>query len=406
MDEENFLERLDRVADLDAIRAGIAAFEALEEDLKAAGVEPQDIEGLSIGQVLDLLKQKNEENQSGDRNAVELPDSHIFDMTKPKGFIFSDGGATLKRKDEKAEAADLAAGLAAEIVTDEKRGIKTFAQITREGDGAMSIEMHNPLTPYDGRVYEAYMSIAQMWIKDGYRPPRIPVSKILETMEGGGDSWRGSTKRREDVLNSIRKQQITKLTIDFRTTAQAYGEDVNPNTAKLFRREGALLPVFIDTKEYADGRVETYIVTLGESPLWTFSRFVNQIGTTPLRLLNVPAGKGERGRLITAYLAQEVARMKNAQKRKKKDRYIYERSYEEIFRASGAGLNLSRTQLSRERDTIHKVLQAWTKEGYINGFEALGKTKDREDLLIIRCDSRGEIKRLGKGTYHKIRFKV
>lgn len=205
----------------------------------------------------------------------------------------------------------------------------------------------------------------------------------------------GKEKVEEKTRLTIKKGMDTlirtRASVDATQEAKAFN---NLNEIKNLKYEGALLDVRRITAIINGQIIECYKI-VAEPWLLTYAKSKKQINTYDVSFLNAPFNSisvTHENISLVSHLLNRIMTMRNP-KSKLGGIVLYETLYQlaEIKAPTETTLRAKRRRL---RDTIHKILDVWKKEGLINCYEDLdeeGKpvTKGRKTAKIkISCSSK------------------
>ena len=252
-------------------------------------------------------------------------------------------------------------------------GCTTYAALTIAAD-ATDITGADRLTAWDRRVQNG---VASLWLA-GNR--YMTAASIARTINGRTDgSWIAQAMQ-DAVIESVRRQQCMKITINYPDEAKRRGWD----SLKL---TGAVLPV-TSIEAIAYGTRGYMIVIHDAPPLLTYAQQCNQLLRIPTELLDVRLCRdgmiadGERPRTgpvleaVREYLLIRIARMhRNADVRASSKRGAGVTALTDTIRADTlyeiTGTNQCRNIRSarkRVRDAAQLCLDYWRAMGWIGGY--------------------------------------
>lgn len=209
------------------------------------------------------------------------------------------------------------------------------------------VSISQKLEPYDKRVQ---IAAGTLWKEYG---EYFTLKQLYHAMGNDGQPGAGEFKK---MLNSMKKQLTAEIQITNEDEAKK-----QKRRAK-FVYSGALLPYETITAE-VNGKIQDGVIhLLREPPLIEFARQRKQITTIPRAVLTTPISQTNDNLAIEDYVIERINMMKHDQE---KNRKILIKSVNEHC------LITATKQKQRTKDKILKLLDYYTKIGYIKGFEQL-----------------------------------
>lgn len=218
-------------------------------------------------------------------------------------------------------------------------------------NGSIQIKGRRKLTPYDREVHDA---IATLFVigENEYITPQM-IYKVIT----GNPEARLEKKQAEAISNSITKCMYSKITINAKEEAAAYGFDD-------FNYDGNLISGERKTATL-NGTVLECLHILRSPILYELANNKNQISRFDIKLLNTPINKTEEIIVLQGYLYRRILSMKNNYNLSKT--IVYSTVYEQID-VTAASDGALRKKKSKVRGQIKEILTYWKEEGFILGY--------------------------------------
>lgn len=233
-----------------------------------------------------------------------------------------------------------------------RKTITTLASIDFDDlNGSVEIKGRRELTPYDREVHDAIITL----FVDGENEYMTP-QMIYQVMTGNPDAFL-EKKQAEAISNSITKCMYSKVTIDAKEEAKAYGFDD-------FKYDGNLISSERKTATL-NGTVLECLHVLRQPVLYELASNKNQIGRLDIKLLNTPINKTEEIITLQGYLYRRILSMKSNKNLSKTIVYSTVYNQLDVTAASDGAL---RKKKSKVRGQIKKILDYWECEGFILGY--------------------------------------
>jgi len=243
--------------------------------------------------------------------------------------------------------------------------------LTYDGDDLQYTGRHK-LTAYDQYVHDA---VTTLLVEHPRKPLNITAEQIYRTMLGDARYTKVSPAAVEDVRISMEKAKYIRVQVDFTDEARAYKWPVDK-----FTIDSPLLNFDVIRVSKGDHEQEFYSIK-GEPPLYTYAKLSRQIARIPLGRIDTKDATRSTGTALTikAYLLRRIERMKNDETPS-----LHKIKYDTIFEYVGVADEKSRTQRSRHKTVIKKLLGHWVNTEYIKGFtEYTSDSKSKAGVEIV-----------------------
>lgn len=199
-------------------------------------------------------------------------------------------------------------------------------------------------------------------------------SMILSVMAGENKKHYKTTQNQIDaIVNSVDKLMRTIITIDADKIAKYLGYDEG------FNYKEPLLPVQVQIPRDRNFGKEPIFFYYSKLPPINFryAALSNQIQTHPIERLKSPLSINEENKNIQMRLIERIDMIKGKNNIKNdvivmKELLIDSKCIEE---GQDPYKDLNRKQRSSIYKKIEKILNAWTEQGYIHGYEWIGPNK-------------------------------
>lgn len=250
-----------------------------------------------------------------------------------------------------------------------KKQITTLASIDFDSfDNEVQIKGRKKLTAYDREVHDAIITLSEEGGNE-YITPQM----IYQVMTGDPNASL-ETKQAEAISESITKCMYSKITIDAKEEATAYGFDD-------FKYDGHLISGERVTATL-NGTVTECLHLLGKPILYVYADKKNQIGRVNLKLLNSPINKTEEIITLQGYLYRRILSMNTGKSGISLSKTIvYETLYNQIeLTASSDGA--LRKKKAKIRDQVKRILDFWKSEDFIRGYSENKKANEIYSITI------------------------
>ena len=242
-------------------------------------------------------------------------------------------------------------------VTPKKGGLTTTYYVYVDMTSP-ELEGTENITEYDESVHNMAVSIAS---SNEYG---FFTAKQLATALYYGDNpnkSKASAQQVGAVTKSIEKLRHVDITVDWTEHIKLNSKDqLSENDS--YKVRGYMLPVEEHVVIINGQKVKGYRI-IAEPPLYKYARSVGQIGTTPVKMLNVPINLDQQKLVLRDYLLKEIAHIKNT---KSWNRTIT------TDRLLGIAGEDPKTITRKKRNTlltaVKEMLEHWTKEKDIEGY--------------------------------------
>lgn len=232
-----------------------------------------------------------------------------------------------------------------------KKQITTMASIDFEAvNNSVQIRGRKELNAYDREVHDA---IVTLYVdgKNEYITPQM----IYQTMTGDPKA-RLSPKQAEAISDSITKCLYSRVTIDAKEEAAAYGFDKLKYDGSLISGERVTASL--------NGNIAECLHILKLPILYEYADKKNQVGRFDIKLLNSPINKNEEAITMQGYLYRRILSMKGS---KLSHTILYDKIYNQIG-VEAASQGALRKKKNKVRDRVREVLDFWTENGFIKGY--------------------------------------
>lgn len=209
-------------------------------------------------------------------------------------------------------------------------------------------------TPYDRAVFSAVCSE----LESGNTT--IWPSRIFRVMSGKADA-RVDEHMAKRVGESLRRMMMAWVKIDYSQQAQLYGhEDVDS-----YIIEGNMLYAEAVVIRCGGQEIEGYRI-VHTPPVLEYARRMKQIISVPLKRLDTGSAvrNSAENIMLKHYLIQRIEKARNP-KNYMRGRVLYDTIFKECQLET-----THKTQRSRYRATVRKLLDYWTSDGYILGYSS------------------------------------
>lgn len=222
--------------------------------------------------------------------------------------------------------------------------------------------------------------------------PVFTTDNIYKVIPGGGQSPR--KEKREEIIKTIRDLMGRLITVDATQELAKYAklpgvkEDISKGGT--FVRTDVILPVVENCYTTSAGEQIIYWEFRGRPILLQHAEFLNRVRKTPLKYLQVPNMQTtDANSKIILYLNDRISAMEGEIKKAKQDLYNYQRKkteekktladylrkgwnvirFETLLKNSGLKNTGRSTEKKRIREACEKVLDYWTEQGRIAGYD-------------------------------------
>lgn len=235
-------------------------------------------------------------------------------------------------------------------------------------DSLEDISIVKTLTNYDRRVYTAIGGL----YKAGYT-----IMTIQQIYNAMGCSGHAGPLDRNKIYSAITKMNGAHIKLDNKEEVDA------KYNYKHFAYDGSLLPME-RISAIVNGQVSDSVIRpFREPPVISLARSRKQLTTIDRKLLQTPVSQTEEALAIEHYMITEIEGMKAGRRKTKM-------LYATICECSNI---TSPKQISRAQIKIKKILDYWTKIGYIAGYLFIDKAGNPEeknpDGVIISINKKG-----------------
>lgn len=222
------------------------------------------------------------------------------------------------------------------------------------------------LTPYDGEVMNGICTL----IENGQYC--FTDSQVYEAFTGKSTKNKTSL---EKVNKSIRKMRHTDIKLNWAAHAKQKGLDLPEDFTCVVGRY--LLPA--DYYEFSlNGQVVQGYKLIQLPALYEYAKAVEQLQTiNDRKLLDVGLSNTDDTVTLKNWFLRRIEGIKNP-KSKMRNPILLDTVFEEC------NMQLDRTERSRKIKDIYTMLDAWTKQGYIKGYETRTGQKNRVEAIYIR----------------------
>ena len=258
-------------------------------------------------------------------------------------------------------------------------------------DAGIELSSNHDFTYFDKAVFDAICTRSEAGDKV------FPINTIYRTMHNYDSTYKPSTKRYNEIMNSIRKMNQIKVSADLTDHVRSYlkkdkdysnlsDNEIN-KLVGLYKIGNEPLIDYRIVEAQIQGASTESIYLVREPFLYTYSKAINHVQSVPSDLLDLGIDTTIDRIAINNYLMSRIETMKSQKTRSKtkllhtKQRTIrYERIYEIIAKIKGRELSskMKRTQ----REATNEILKQYKKKKYIAGFKS-AKDSGRADTKVI-----------------------
>ena len=268
------------------------------------------------------------------------PESHLQNLTKASYKIFS-----RKTTLDQLQQFEL-------DITPNNKAVTTSYSVTVDMN-APELKGTENITEYDESVFNSVVSMINA-NPHGYFTARQLATHLLY-----GDNPSNSQPSPQQigaVTKSIEKQRHIDITIDWTDHAKLNGL---PEGAT-YKVKGYMLPVEEHTVTMNGQEVRAYRL-LKNPPLLEYASSVGQIGSHPVKMLNVPINLDEQKIVIRDYILKEILHLKNP-----KARWGNTITLEKIITIAGENPDtITRKKKSALLKATRSMLDYWIENRYI-----------------------------------------
>jgi hypothetical protein len=283
---------------------------------------------------------------------TKYPDSFIIPKDKISNKLF-EGALTI--------------GTVNRIATEGKKSKKELtAKVSIGFDELKGITISRDLNSYDREIHDAIVSL----YVDGGNEYITPLM-IYRTMTGNPKA-KITPKQFQAISDSVIKCSVTRIRIDAKDEATAYGMD------RLIYEGNLIYTKKIEGEH--KGETNEWIYIMERPVLFDYAESKGQIDRANIKLLNTPVSKNEETIILQGYLLRRIRTM---QKSKVSRNILYETIYKQLnIEAATAGA--LRKKQTKVRHTVKEILDYWMKEKEIKNYkENLGKNNAIISLSIL-----------------------
>lgn len=208
------------------------------------------------------------------------------------------------------------------------------------------------------------------WYKNGIN--LLTDQMIYRMMNGNTDleitpGWRKEIRRRTDKLMTT----LVNIT--------TYGQGNDPNKERKWT--GNMIYALRENDAVINGVKTDCVRVLGMPVLAAHAGEDGHITSIPLHFLNTGINKNADAVALQTFLLQRVLQMSRNPKLSKT--ILYDTATDEIGRPEAETPAHARVRKSRQRDYIKRILDHWTAQGFIGGYQEQKKGKAFTGVTII-----------------------
>lgn len=236
-----------------------------------------------------------------------------------------------------------------------------------------NVNLPKNYTPYDREVFNSVCSL--------YDAGNIFIwpEQIYRTMTGQTNTDRVSPQAVENIKDSLIKQMLSLIEIDYTAQAKLYKKDVKVDSYKM---RGNML-YLKEHEAIINGQMITGFNVLEKPILYEYSQKMRgtdngQVITIKIDLLNTKKAISNTpdNIVIRAYVIKRIEEMKST-KNHLGNKILYDRIFEECQIDTS-----NKVIKKRHRDAIKKILECFIEKDYIKAFSETKKGKTFDGILI------------------------
>ena len=287
------------------------------------------------------------------------PDKYLQSLTKASSRIF----------DSKIPLTELQQ-VAIDVTPN--KGKSTNSYLVNVDMTAPELKGTENITEFDESIFNAVISVASS-NQHGFFTPKQLATHLLY-----GDNPLNnnpSQQRVGAVTKSIEKQRHIDITIDWTAHGRLNGKIKEGDTLRV---KGYMLPVAEYTATINGQKLHGYQL-LDIPPLYKYAQSVGQVGTHPVKMLNVPINLDEQKIVIRDFLLKEISHIKN-------NRATWNNTITVDRILTVAGVDPGTTTRKKRSllvKAIRDMLDYWKEKEYIRGYqENLGERKTVQSFTI------------------------
>lgn len=246
---------------------------------------------------------------------------------------------------------------------------KLTAKVSIGFDELDNVNLNNKnITPYDREVHDAIVSL----YVDGDNKCITPLM-IYRTMTGN-KSADLTPKIKKDIINSINKMSTTRITIDAKDEAKAFGMD------KIIYEGNLIYTKKIIAKH--KGNIGEWIYIMERPVLYDYANSKNQVTRMDIKLLDTPVNKNEETIILQGYLQRRILAMKGTNLSRN---ILYDTVYKHLNLSAKSKASLRNKKL-KIRNTAKTILSFWKDNNFIKDFKENTGPNNSKVSISIKLD--------------------
>lgn len=274
------------------------------------------------------------------------------------------------------------------LMFDENIDLSSQIRLVNEGSDKQKIVVSTqilselPIEPIDREVLSGVFSIiAASEQFDGNPNPLFTENQLVEAYTGNP---KPTEIQREVARESLNRLRTTIINLDWTEYALKLGLPLNDS---YFRTNDPILMLH-EYQFISGGQMVSGYKVAATPILYTYTKATKRIIQADKPLLKVDINNTPEAIVLKNYMLRRIKMMYN----KHNHMNIHKISYEEMFNT--CGIKGTPTQLTRKRNTVRKILEAWVKMGYIKDYKELKEGKEIKTIQIFLYTSEPETKNL------------
>lgn len=297
---------------------------------------------------------------------VILANREIFQAPIP-GDVFKNRSSLI----EEVINADLSLSEETEAVegrTPLHKAVTTRFSIAYDQYEGLDIHTAEKLTQFDREVIDAVATLA------GHMPV-MSAASIYRVITGRQSSASVSKADKEKVVQSMKKCRTCFININI--TDELRDLPLFPDTDKMIFNDALI--------SYAEYRHETpngtncYYQLKSVPIVHQYAQALGKISSIPLELLDTPVNKTDVTLAVQSFLLRSIDESKRNQAG------LLEIPWETIYEYAQLK-NKNRTQASRIRNSVSKMLTYWVEKGYVTNYQLFCQVSNSKNrILKINC---------------------